>query len=55
MAQAFSNQGLVSQSQIDARRIFDALAPFGVVITDQPLTPSRLVALLESVRRDDVP
>ncbi len=31
--------------------VADALAPFGVVITEQPLTPSRIVALLESARR----
>ena len=35
--------------------VADALAPFGVVITDQPLTPSRIVALLESARRESVP
>ncbi len=35
--------------------VADALAPFGVVITDQPLTPSRIVALLESARRESAP
>jgi aerobic carbon-monoxide dehydrogenase large subunit len=34
--------------------VADALAPFGVVITDQPLTPSRIVALLDSARQEDV-
>jgi len=27
--------------------VADALSPFGVTITEQPLTPSRIVALLE--------
>jgi aerobic carbon-monoxide dehydrogenase large subunit len=31
--------------------VADALAPFGVTITDQPLTPSRIVALLEETQR----
>jgi aerobic carbon-monoxide dehydrogenase large subunit len=35
--------------------VADALAPLGVVITDQPLTPSRIVALLQSARRESVP
>jgi carbon-monoxide dehydrogenase large subunit len=35
--------------------VADALAPLGVVITDQPLTPSRIVALLESAPRESVP
>jgi aerobic carbon-monoxide dehydrogenase large subunit len=35
--------------------VADALAPFGVVITEQPLTPSRIIALLESARREDLP
>jgi carbon-monoxide dehydrogenase large subunit len=35
--------------------VADALAPLGVVITDQPLTPSRIVALLESARGERVP
>jgi aerobic carbon-monoxide dehydrogenase large subunit len=30
--------------------VADALTPFGVVVTDQPLTPSRIVALLEAAR-----
>jgi carbon-monoxide dehydrogenase large subunit len=35
--------------------VADALAPFGVVITEQPLTPSRIIALLESACREDLP
>jgi len=31
--------------------VADALAPFGVVVTEQPLTPSRILALLEAARR----
>jgi len=34
-----------------ARLVADALAPFGVTITEQPLTPSRIVGLLEDARR----
>jgi carbon-monoxide dehydrogenase large subunit len=33
--------------------VADALAPFGVTITDQPLSPSRIVALLDEARRGD--
>jgi carbon-monoxide dehydrogenase large subunit len=33
--------------------VADALAPFGVTITDQPLSPSRIVALLDEARRRD--
>src|ERR1700674_1415021 len=29
--------------------VADALSPFGVTITDQPLSPSRIMALLDSV------
>ncbi len=31
--------------------VADALSPFGVTITEQPLTPSRIVGLLEDARR----
>jgi carbon-monoxide dehydrogenase large subunit len=31
--------------------VADALAPFGVTITEQPLTPSRIIGLLEDARR----
>lgn len=34
--------------------IADALSPFGVTITDQPLGPSRIVALLAQARGQDV-
>jgi len=33
--------------------VADALAPFGVTITDQPLSPSRIVALLDEARGRD--
>jgi len=34
--------------------VADALAPFGVTITDQPLSPSRIVALLRDARVGEV-
>jgi carbon-monoxide dehydrogenase large subunit len=33
--------------------VADALSPFGVTITEQPLTPSRIIALLEDARRGE--
>jgi carbon-monoxide dehydrogenase large subunit len=43
--------GAISPPAAIANAIEDALAPFGVRITETPVTPSRLLALIESGRR----